>query len=308
MNKKHLTPIVLIGLGLLALTLTACNPKDEAEADRIRLEAQTKAKQDQVKIDIEATRVAVMAAGQALLDLDRDRTAQTLKSEGELAALKLKNQQDLNRLTIEMTSTLAALQAQSARSLAAIEADRAYSVAVANAAWVGPATIAVVGSLSALALVALVWGVSRAVVLKAYAKAATIWPNAAGQLPLIQTGGPGWKALVDPNRSPGAITTFNTPSLLERLRGRPDQLTALEVKTPLQISEAGHLQLAAQATAASMVAASTRHKSQTSGDVAGAVQSVAVGRIAAHLPQIQRIEPSHVEALLQLTEGEIIDD
>lgn len=319
--KTYLKPIVLIALCILAATLTACGtPEDFAQADNLRTEAQLHAEATRVAIGAEATRVAVQSEAKARLELDRLKAAQDLKTKGEVAAQDLKNRTDIaaqelkaktdfNILEANQVATLSAIKANEAKTLADIDADKANAVARASTAWVGPVTIAVVGSLSALALVALVWGISRAIVLKAYAKAVAIWPNAAGQLPLIQIGGPGWKAIVDPNRSPGPITTFNTPSILERLRGRPDQLTALEVKTPLQLSEGGHLQLAAQATAASMVAASTRHPNQSNaGDVAGAVRTAAIGRIAAPLPQIRRIDPSHVEALLELTEGEIVDD
>lgn len=318
MKKKHLKTIVGLALGLLALA--GCGtPEDFAKADNMRTEAQLHAEATRVAIGAEATRVAVQAEAKARLELDRQRAAQELKTKGEVAAQELKNRSDLAAqdlkaktdfgiLEANQAATLSAIKANEAKTLAKIEADRANAVAQAQTAWVGPVTVAIVGSLSALALVALAWGMSRAIVIKAYVKAATIWPNKAGQLPLIQTGGPGWKAIVDPNRSPGPVTTFNTPSLVERLRGRPDQLPALEVKTPLQLSEAGHLQLAAQATAGQMVAAATRHKEATApANVNDAVRSVATTTIAAPLPALRRIDPSHVEALLELTEGEVID-
>ncbi len=316
--KKHTISIALLALGLLALA--GCGtPQDFAEADNMRTKAQVNAEATRVAIEAEATRVAVQAAPKAQLDLDRLKAAQDLKTKGEVAALELKNRSDLaaqalkaktdfNILEANQAATLSSIKANEAATLAKIETDKANAVAQAQTAFVGPLTLAIVGSLSALALVALAWGLSRAIVIKAYVKAVTIWPNAAGQLPLIQTGGPGWKAIVDLNRSPGPITTFNTPTLVERLRGRPDQLPALEVKTPLRLSEAGHLRLAAQATAGQMVAAATRHAEATSpANVNEAVRSVATTTIAAPLPALRRIDPSHVEALLELTEGEVID-
>lgn len=314
--KKHWKPIALLALIMLAGCGT---PQDFAQADNMRTQANVNAEATRIALNAEATRVAVQAEAKAQLELDRQRAAQELKTQGEVAAQELKNRSDLaaqdlkaktdfNILEANQAATLSAIKSNEAKELAKIEADRANAVAQAQTAWVGPVALAIVGSLSALALVALAWGLSRALVIGAYVKAATIWPNKAGQLPLIQTGGPGWKAIVDPNRSPGPVTTFNTPTIVERLRGRPDQLPALEVKTPLQISEAGHLQLAAQATAATMVAAATRYKEATTpANVSDAVRSVATTTIAAPLPVIRRIEPSHVEALLELTEGEIID-
>lgn len=314
--KKHTTPI-LIALGLLALV--GCKPQDFAQADNMRTEAQLHAEATRVAIGAEATRVAVQTEAKAQLELDRQRAAQELKTKGEVAAQELKNRSDLaaqelkaktdfDILEANQAATLSAINADSAKTLAKIDADRANAVAQAQTAWVGPFALAVVGSLSALALVLLAWGLSRAIVVKAYVAASTIWPNKAGQLPMIQTGGAGWKAIVDPNRSPGPITVFKTPSLIERLRGRPDQLPALDVNTPLQLSEAGHLQLAAQAVAGQIVAAATRHKETTSpANVNDAVRSVATTTIAAPLPALRRIEPSHVEALLELTEGEVID-
>ena len=272
MKKNHLKPIVWLALALVALA--GCGtPQDFAKADNLRTEAQLHAEATRVAIGGEATRVAVQSEEKARLELDRQRAAQDLKTKGEVAAQELKNRSDLaaqdlkaktdfNILEANQAATLSAIKANEAKELAKIEADRANAVAQAQTAFVGPLALAVVGSLSALALVFLAWGLSRAIVVKAYVVASTIWPNKAGQLPMIQTGGPGWKAIVDPNRSPGPVTTFNTPTIVERLRGRPDQLPA-SVATPTTI--------------------------------------------AAPLPIIRRIEPSHVEALLELTEGEVID-
>lgn len=148
-------------------------------------------------------------------------------------------------------------------------------------------------------------------------RASLVRPNAAGQLPMVRVSGFGWSGVVDPNRGTG-LTVFRTPTILDaladvagRLRGRAPALPGPAVSMPLALSEPGTLQLTAQASAVAMTAGATRWpESARASSVRGAVEAVAgqTASLALPLPQVTRIDDeSHIDRLLELTEGEVVD-
>ena len=162
----------------------------------------------------------------------------------------------------------------------------------------------------AVILVGLAVGLSYAAVTKAVTSARTIYPNQAGQMPLVRIGGPGWSGYLDPNRSPGAVTILKSPSAMPRLAARfRGELPPPQVLTPLPVSEPATVQVAAQATALGMTAGATRHPSSSRANVMGAVEAVAMPKIdpARPLPPVEDEDPDHIDRLLKLTDNEVIE-
>ena len=123
-----------------------------------------------------------------------------------------------------------------------------------------------------------------------------VYPNQAGQFPVIRVSGRGWQGLVDPNRAPGHVTMIG---------GAP------ETVTPLALSEGAHIALGQQASAVAAVAAASQGGAGTLGrprlDVADMLGPAA--DYPAPMPEVIDIDPSHVDRLLELTgeENEVLD-
>lgn len=121
-----------------------------------------------------------------------------------------------------------------------------------------------------------------------------IYPNASGQFPVMQIGGPGWQGVIDPNRAPGHVTMIgNAPN----------------VATPLALSEGAHVALGQQASVVAAVTAASQAEGGITRprlDVAGMMQPTSY---PAPLPDVIDIDPAHVDRLLALTgaESEVID-
>ncbi len=109
-------------------------------------------------------------------------------------------------------------------------------------------------------------GAAFAVVAWLNKRATSIYPNSAGQYPLITRRGFGWVVVHDPNRGLGPAAVYRTPTLLdtltsavlamqERKRAQAPQLLA---DFPPTASESTMLQVASQAQAVGLVAAVTR--------------------------------------------------
>jgi hypothetical protein len=162
----------------------------------------------------------------------------------------------------------------------------------------------------ALILVGLAVGLSYAAITKAVTNARTIYPNQAGQMPLVRIAGPGWSGYLDPNRSPGAVTILKSPPAVPRLAARViGELPPPQVMTPLPVSEPATVQVAAQATALGMTAGATRHPTSSRANMIGAVEAVAMPKImtARPLPPVEDEDPDHIDRLLRLTDGEVIE-
>jgi hypothetical protein len=187
-------------------------------------------------------------------------------------------------------------RAEEARAEA--DAARAWSVAWADLADERAAALTwgLVGAVTVILAAAL--GVVIGLTLREWARRRHIYPNASGQFPVLQIGGPGWQGVIDPNRAPGHVTVIGAAGG-----------AAPNVATPLTLSEGGHVALAQQASAVAAVTAA----SQAAGganrprlDVAGMMQPTSY---PAPMPDVVDIDPAHVDRLLALTgaESEVID-
>lgn len=121
-----------------------------------------------------------------------------------------------------------------------------------------------------------------------------VYPNKAGQFPVLQIGGPGWQGVIDPNRAPGHVTMIGN---------------APDVATPLALSEGAHVAIAQQASAVAAVTAASQAEGGMTRprlDVAGMMQPASY---PAPLPDVIDIDPAHIDRLLALTgaESEVID-
>jgi len=124
-------------------------------------------------------------------------------------------------------------------------------------------------------------------------QASLIRPTATGQFPLVRVGGWGWGGVIDPNKMPGVIVL-----------AAPVQLGALpQVSLPLALSEAGTVQLAAQATALAMTANATRGDTVRREAPVRQMLAAASPPLALPLPTVEQIDPAHIDRLLELTEG-----
>lgn len=188
--------------------------------------------------------------------------------------------------------------ARAEEAKAEAEAARAWSVAWADLAderaaaltWglVGVVTVAFAAALGTLIALAL----------RELARRRRVYPNASGQFPVLQIGGPGWQGVIDPNRAPGHVT------LIGAAGG-----AAPTVTTPLALSEAGHVTIAQQASAVAAVTAASQAEGGITRprlDVAGMMQPTSY---PAPLPDVVDVDPAHVDRLLQLTgaDSEVID-
>ena len=133
-------------------------------------------------------------------------------------------------------------------------------------------------------------------------RATSVYPNDAGQYPVIvKRSWSGVTIVHDPNRALGPTTIYTAPSLAGMLSGRKGQLPAAQF--PMPGSESSMLQLATQAQAVGLVAAATRN-SLGVGDPrqAGQLAQALIERpaLSAPLPPVRlsSLEPSHVERLL----------
>ena len=124
-----------------------------------------------------------------------------------------------------------------------------------------------------------------------------VYPNKAGQFPVLQVRGRGWQGTIDPNRAPGHVTMIGD---------------APETVTPLTLSEGAHIAIAQQASAVAAVAAASQGKAATLGrprlDVA---DMLGPGPdYPAPLPEVVDVDPAHVDRLLALTgddSNEVLD-
>lgn len=123
-----------------------------------------------------------------------------------------------------------------------------------------------------------------------------VYPNKAGQFPVIRVSGKGWQGLVDPNRAPGHVTMIG---------GAP------ETVTPLALSEGAHIALGQQASAVAAVAAASQGGAGMLGrprlDVADMLGPAA--DYPAPMPDVVDVDPAHIDRLLELTgaETEVLD-
>lgn len=175
-------------------------------------------------------------------------------------------------------------RAEEARAEA--DAARAWSVAWADLADERAAALTwgLVGGVS----VGLAAGLGAVIglTLREWTRRRYVYPNQAGQYPVIRLEGSGWQGLLDPNRAPGHVTVIGA---------------APNVATPLALSEGGHVALAQQAAAVAAVTAASQAEGGITRprlDVAGMMQPASY---PAPLPDVVDVDPAHVDRLLALT-------
>lgn len=236
-----------------------------------------------------------LVAAVAILTLSACGEAGTIKAQAEADAIRQKAQS-------EAEAAYQATAAQAAKDRVEIE-----TAQTAKAGAIAGRTVAYFGF--GLAAAILTVGLALAVVTYVNKRAGLIYPTDGGQFPLVKVWGPGWSGVIDPNRSPG-VAIVKAPTKVDhltaqvgRLRGRPVELAGPQVEQPKTLSEAGILQLTAQAAAVAMTAGATRYPgSVKSANVRDAVEG-AITRatvITPALPPVEDIEPSHVDRLLLL--------
>jgi hypothetical protein len=117
-----------------------------------------------------------------------------------------------------------------------------------------------------LGAVVLVVGVAFAAVAWANKKANSVYPNAAGQYPVVIMRGFGWAALHDPNRGLGPTALYRTPTLVDQFASvlialqekRAPQLPAAAADFPPTADMATMAQIASQAQAGQVATAQNR--------------------------------------------------
>jgi len=186
--------------------------------------------------------------------------------------------------------------ARADQARAEADAARAWSKSWADLADERAATLTwcLVGAVFVTLAAAL--GTVIGLTLRAVARRRYVYPNAAGQFPVLQVGGPGWQGVIDPNRAPGHVTLIGAAG------------AAPNVATHLPLSEGGHVALAQQASAVAAVTAASQAEGGITRprlDVAGMMQPASY---PAPLPDVVDVDPAHIDRLLALSGNqEVID-
>ncbi|MBN1887048.1 MAG: hypothetical protein JW850_03625 [Thermoflexales bacterium] len=111
-------------------------------------------------------------------------------------------------------------------------------------------------------------GSAFAVVALLNKRATSVYPNGAGQYPIIARRGFGWITYHDPNRGLGPAAVYRTPTLLDVVAttivairsGKPPALTAPAADFPPTADTGTMAQIASQAQAVGLMAAATRNQ------------------------------------------------
>ena len=143
---------------------------------------------------------------------------------------------------------------------------------------------------SGVAGVVVMIGTASALVVWLRRRAALIHPTGSGQFPLVRVSGRGWSGVIDPNRSPNSVTV---------IRDGIDGISP-QIAQPSTLSEQGQVALAAQASAVAGIVAATRRGDPGRRGLDAAVKIATPGALSMPLPDVETLEPGHVERLLAL--------
>lgn len=153
---------------------------------------------------------------------------------------------------------------------AAREIERQAQQAEADAAMAARPAMAARNAMAALAggagALVLVVGGAFALVAWLNKRATAVYPNAAGQYPVIVRRGWGWITFHDPNRGLGPAAVYKTPTMLDQLAsvvlalrtGAQLERQQPEASFPAPGSEGAMVQIASQAQAGQVAAAQNR--------------------------------------------------
>jgi hypothetical protein len=305
MNAKRLILGVLV-IGA-ALALTACAAVVDSEGAKVG---------DPVRF-AQATQVArvndaVLQATATAVSLQTTRTAADISAQATRTVADI---------TARATTEAIAQQSQQADAdkakagAAVVMAQAETEQNAQGAALAGKSTLyllsyAGLGVASMVLVIGLAFGVSAWV----GKRATSVYPNKAGQFPVIVTKGPGYVALHDPNRGLGPGSVIRTPGLVERLayslalaRGQAPMLEP-GATYPETASEQSMLQIGvgAQAVQNEVAKQSGRPKFLFGALPIGA-QTLAAGekRNTPRLPPITFVnDPAQIEAFEQKLLGE----
>ncbi len=151
--------------------------------------------------------------------------------------------------------------------------------------------------------------------------ATSIYPNAAGQYPVIVRRGFGWVTFHDPNRGLGPAAVYRTPTMLDVLasavatvRGLAAPRPQVQASFPAPADQEAMLQVASQAQAVGLMAAATRpsgilnsaapHPKEARQLVKEMVQGTGPA-LSGRMPAIRVIDDqAQADKLLMLFEGE----
>jgi hypothetical protein len=215
---KVIAMLMLIGLAVMVPVIWS--PQNIAEMQRQQLDAQNAA-------NLEATRIAVVGEGQAQLQLDQARANHVLEVQREAAQI----------------------QADTARQVSDIRADEFAKIAAT-------ARDVIVWAAFAIGALLFFWGFTRAIVLWASNRASQVYPNEAGQWPvLVQRD-----MTHDINRMPVSTLQVLNPSLRDKWlalkAGQPLPQPQVVMVAPLDAQS--QLQVTTQSQAISIMAGATR--------------------------------------------------
>ena len=201
---------------ILAITLAGCagvidsegakigDPKRFAEATHIARMSEESVQATSTAVSLQTTRTAADISAQATaISLQTTRTVADITSRATSEAISNEKRQS-EAGQVGAQATIAVAKAKTEMDAQPAEA-QGKSVAYLLG-WAG---------LGAGVLV-LVVGLAFGIVAWVNKHATSIYPNKAGQFPVIITKGPGYVALHDPNRGLGPGAIIRTPGLIER--------------------------------------------------------------------------------------------
>lgn len=147
-------------------------------------------------------------------------------------------------------------------------------------------------------------------------RAGAIYPNAAGQYPVVTMSGFGWATMFDPNRQLGPVMIHKTPTIIDQLAavmlawrsGTVPALPTPAAEFPPTGDQATMLQVASQAQAVGLMAAATRQQwptlgsaPQTKEERARLIETVTGAQPGARMPTVRVIDdPNETTKLLEL--------
>jgi hypothetical protein len=206
MTLKTLARLCMIGL---ALVMPSCAAVVDSEGAKVG---------DPVRF-AQATQVA--RVNEAVLQATATAVSlQTTRTAADISAQATRTVADI---TARATTEAIAQQAQQADAdkakagAAVVVAQAETELNAQGAALAGKSTLYLLGY-AGLGIGALVLVIGLALGVSAWVnkRATSVYPNKAGQFPVIVTRGPGYVALHDPNRGLGPGSVIRTPGLIER--------------------------------------------------------------------------------------------
>lgn len=190
------------------------------------------------------------------------------------------------------------------QAAAAAQAREAYAVEIEAARQTLPARVArdaIIQVAGAFALAVLVVGGAAAVVSWLGVRASIVYPNAAGQYPIVvRHSATGQTVVYDPSRALGPVAVIQAPNRVQRQVSGGDPVVSLPVGTDHRTQA----QITTQAQAAGLIVAATRKGADPSGRamtqpvVQGAFGGGALPPAVPDVVMLEAAQLPHIERLL----------